>query len=227
MPETLWRNEIRRYGFHGLSYQYIAYEIRTIDPKVAAGRVIVAHLGNGASLCALRDGKSIATTMGFSVLDGLLMGTRCGTLDPGIVLYLLNTRGIDSEALENILYRKSGLLGVSGISGDVRDLLASSDPKAKEALELYVYRIVRETGSLVASMCGLYGIIFTGGVGEHSDEIRKRVLSELGWLGLAVDNASNQAHAQRISSGGSKIPAYVIPTDENRIIAMQVAALVR
>jgi len=225
LPRYLTEQGIRRYGFHGISYQFVASAVRAIDPNLAAGRMIIAHLGNGASLCALRDGKSVATTMGFSVLDGLMMGTRCGSIDPGVLLYLLNSLGITPQELEDILYRKSGLLGVSGISNDVRTLLASTDSNARQALDLYVYRIVREIGSLVASLGGLDGIVFTGGVGEHSSEIRHLVIAQLSWLGFEIDKICNEGHATRISAPDSMLPAYVIHTDENRMIALQIASM--
>ena len=225
LPKALTDKGIRRYGFHGLSYQYIVSVIQNVDPNLADGRLIIAHLGSGASLCAVRAGKSVATTMGFSVLDGLMMGTRCGSIDPGVLLYLLNQLHVTANDLEEILYNKSGLLGVSGISSDIRTLLSNIGSEASEAIELYVYRIVREIGSLVASLQGLDGIIFTGGVGEHSAPIRQAVLEQLTWLGFEIDNTLNENHSEKISSINSKLPAYVIHTDENRMIAVQISQM--
>lgn len=210
---------IRRYGFHGLSYEYIASVLPTLDPKLANARVVVAHLGNGASLCALKEGRSIATTMGFSPLDGLVMGTRCGSIDPGVLLYLMDHHDMDVRALEQLLYHESGLLGVSGISSDMRTLLASDDSHATEAIELFVYRIEREIGSLAAALGGLDALVFTGGIGEHATIIRSKVCQQATWLGLALDEVANQAAAKRISTSASKVSAWVVPTDENLMIA--------
>lgn len=221
---------VRRYGFHGLSYEYIASILPTLDSNLATARVIVAHLGNGASLCALRDGRSIATTMGFSPLDGLVMGTRCGGIDPGALLYLMDHHQLDVRTLEHLLYHESGLLGVSGISSDMRALLASDDPHAMEAIELFVYRIGREIGSLVAALGGLDALVFTGGIGEHAAEIRAKVCQQAAWLGLELDEAANAAAAGCISTLGSNIAVWGVPTDENWMIArhtlQQVTALI-
>lgn len=211
---------VRRYGFHGLSYEYIAARLGEIAPGLAKGRTIVAHLGNGASLCALRAGRSIDTTMGFTALDGLVMGTRCGDLDPGVILYLEQELGLSAKAVEDILYRRSGLLGVSGgIASDMRTLLASPDPRAEEAIELFVFRIAREIGALTSSLGGLDGLIFTAGIGEHAPAIRARICARLGWLGVALDTKANDENAAVISSTQGKIMVRVIPTDEEAMIA--------
>jgi acetate kinase len=216
---------VRRYGFHGLSYEYVAGRMRVLDPPLAQGRMIVAHLGAGASLCAMRAGRSIDTTMGFSALDGLLMSTRCGALDPGVMLHLLQQHGLAAEEVEAMLYRQSGLLGVSGISGDMRVLLDSSDARAKEAVELFVFRIVREIGALAASLGGLDGLVFTGGVGEHAAPVREAVCEALAWLGFALDPAANLGGG-RISAAGAK-PVWAIATDEERMIAVHTRAVMR
>jgi len=223
LPRTFSDAGLRRYGFHGLSYEYVAATLPRIAPEVAAGRVVVAHLGNGASLCALREGRSVATTMGFTALDGLMMGTRCGALDPGVLLYLMDQRGMDARALEDLLYHRSGLLGVSGISSDMRSLLASADPRAAEAIDLFVYRIARELGSLAAALGGLDALVFTGGIGEHAAAIRSRVCRDAAWLGIVLDEAANRAGGPRISAPGAAASAWVVPTDENRMIALHTA----
>jgi len=219
IPRHFSDEGVRHYGFHGLSYEYIASVLPTHDPTLADARVIVAHLGSGASLCALHSGYSIATTMGFSPLDGLVMGTRCGSIDPGVLLYLMKRHNMDSNALEQLLYYQSGLLGVSGISNDMRTLLASDDPHAKEAVELFVYRAGREIGSLAAALGGLDALVFTGGIGEHSAVIRKQVCRQASWLGLDLDGSANEAAATRISTLNSQVSAWVVPTDENLMIA--------
>ncbi|MEP6678541.1 MAG: acetate/propionate family kinase [Betaproteobacteria bacterium] len=226
LPASITARGVRRYGFHGLSYEYIAGTLPAIDAAAARGRVVVAHLGNGASMCALRGGVSEATTMGLTALDGLMMGTRTGALDPGVVLYLMNTLGMDARAIEHLLYRESGLLGVSGISSDMRTLLASDDPRARFAIALFCYRIARELGSLAAALGGLDALVFTGGIGERAAPVRAQVLAQAAWLGLALDESANGAHATRITAGTSRIPAYVIPTDEERMIALHTRALV-
>ena len=223
LPRTFSDAGLRRYGFHGLSYEYVAATLPRIAPEVAAGRVVVAHLGNGASLCALREGRSVATTMGFTALDGLMMGTRCGALDPGVLLYLMDQRGMDARALEDLLYHRSGLLGVSGISSDMRSLLASADPRAAEAIDLFVYRIARELGSLAAALGGLDALVFTGGIGEHAAAIRSRVCRDAAWLGIVLDEAANRTGGPRISAPGAAASAWVVPTDENRMIALHTA----
>jgi acetate kinase len=219
IPRRFADEGVRHYGFHGLSYEYIASVLPKAEPSLADARVIVAHLGSGASLCALHNGYSIATTMGFSPLDGLVMGTRCGSIDPGVLLYLMKRHNMDSNALEQLLYYQSGLLGVSGISNDMRTLLASDDPHAKEAVELFVYRAGREIGSLAAALGGLDALVFTGGIGEHSAVIREQVCRQASWLGLDLDGSANEAAATRISTLDSRVSAWVVPTDENLMIA--------
>ena len=205
---------VRRYGFHGLSYEYIAGRLWDVAPHLAAGRVIAAHLGNGASLCSLRQGRSIDTTMGFTALEGLVMGTRCGSLDPGVILYLEQQHGLSAKQVEDLLYQRSGLLGVSGgLSSDMRILLGSADPRAKEAIELFVYRIAREIGALTSSLGGLDGLVFTAGIGEHAPEIRAMVASRLGWLGVDLDPDANARNAATISTSNSRVEVRVIATD--------------
>lgn len=224
LPREYEAQGIRRYGFHGLSYAYIAGRLETLDPPLAKGRLIVAHLGSGASLCALHDGQSVDTTMGFSALDGLVMGTRTGNIDPGVLLHLLD-HGMSASQLSNLLYRRSGLLGVSGISADMRVLLASDQPSAKDAIDLYVRRIVRETGALAALLGGIEGFVFTAGVGENAAAIRTLVCKRLEWLGFSLDETANaQGGERRISAAGSK-PVWVIPTDEEQVIAREAAGL--
>jgi acetate kinase len=219
LPRHLTAEGVRRYGFHGLSYEYIASALPALRPELASARVIVAHLGSGASMCALRGNRSVATTMSFTPLDGLVMGTRCGSLDPGVLLYLMDRHGMDARALEKLLYHESGLLGVSGISSDMRTLLASDDPSAKEAIELFVYRIGRELGSLVAALGGLDALVFTGGIGERSAVIRSQICRQAAWLGLELDAAANEGHGPCLSTPASKVTAWVVPTDEDLIIA--------
>lgn len=220
IPREYTAAGVRRYGFHGLSYEYIAGRLpRLLGENAAGARVVVAHLGSGASMCAMRDGKSIATTMGFTPLDGLMMGTRCGAIDPGVLLYAIQERGMSAHEVSEILYSRSGLLGVSGISNDMRDLLASADPHAQEAIDLFVYRAVRELGALVAVLGGLDALVFTGGIGEHSHEIRAMICDKLRWLGIECDPDVNRAHSTLISSPASRIAACVIPTDEEVVIA--------
>jgi acetate kinase len=219
IPRGFADEGIRRYGFHGLSYEYIASVLPTLDPSFADARIIVAHLGNGASMCALHKGRSLATTMGFSPLDGLVMGTRCGNIDPGVLLYLMDRHGMDARALEQLLYHQSGLLGLSGISNDMRTLLISDDPHAQEAIELFVYRIGREIGSLAAALGGLDALVFTGGIGEHSATIRAKICHQAAWLELELDDSANTADGSRISTLSSKVSAWVVATDENLMIA--------
>lgn len=219
LPFALHEEGVRRYGFHGLSYEYIASVLPEIDASVAAGRTVVLHLGNGASMCALAGGRSVASTMGFTAVDGLPMGTRCGALDPGVVLYLMAQRGMDARAVETLIYNQSGLLGVSGVSSDMRELLASSEPRAKLAVDLYVYRIGRELGSLAAALGGLDAIVFTGGIGENSAEIRARVCRDAAWLGVELDDAANLGGGPRISAAGSATAAFAVPTNEELMIA--------
>lgn len=227
LPYAMAERGIRRYGFHGLSYEYIASVLPKAAPAIARGRVVVAHLGNGASLCALRDGRSMATTMGFSALDGLPMGTRCGQLDPAVVLHLLTAEGMDIEAVENLLYRKSGMLGLSGLSSDFRDLLASDDPRARFAIEVFVHQVARNVASLAGAMGGLDGIVFTAGVGENAAPIREAVCRACAWMGVEIDAAANAARAPRISTPGSRVGVHVIPTDENLMIARHTRTLLR
>ncbi len=220
LPREYEAAGVRRYGFHGLSYEYIAGRLRNVAPALAAGRVIAAHLGNGASLCAMHAGRSIDTTMGFTALDGLVMGTRCGNIDPGVILYLEEERGMASKQIQDLLYLKSGLLGVSGgIASDMRTLLLSSDPRATEAIELFVYRIAREIGALTSSLGGLDGLVFTAGIGEHAPAIRAAVCRRLAWLGVAIDAEANDRNATRISTPASRIAVHVIPTNEEAMIA--------
>ena len=219
LPARLHAEGVRRFGFHGLSYEYIASQLPAIDAAAARGRTIVLHLGNGASMCAMNAGRSVATTMGFTAVDGLMMGTRCGALDPGVVLYLMDSHGLDARAVEKMIYQESGLLGVSGISSDMRTLLASPEPAARIAVDLYVYRIRREMGALAAALGGLDAIVFTAGIGENSAEIRERVCRGAGWLGVELDAAANVAGARRISSAASRVSAWRVPTDEEGVIA--------
>lgn len=220
LPRELTDSGIRRYGFHGLSYEYIASVLAdTVGAGTAVGRVVVAHLGNGASLCALWEGRSVATTMGFTALDGLPMGTRCGSIDPGVVLYLIGEYGLGVAAVNDLLYHRSGLLGVSGISNDMRRLLASDDPRAAEAIELFVYRINRELGSLAAALGGLDALVFTGGIGEHAAPVRERACELAAWLGVRLDADANRAGGPRISTADSAVSVWVIPTDEELMIA--------
>lgn len=226
LPDEYFQQGIRRWGFHGLSYESIAARLCGIAPALARGKVIVAHLGSGASLCALRAGRCVDTTMSFSVLDGLPMGTRCGSLDPGVILYLLQ-QGMTCAELEDLLYKKSGLLGISGVSNDVRDLLKSDNPLAAEAIDFFVYRIIREIGSLAAALGGLDGLIFTAGVGENSAVIRQRICQGLTWLHLAIDPAANEQNAACISPSRESPSLWVIPTDEEGVIAAHTLAVIR
>jgi len=219
LPRRFADEGVRRYGFHGLSYEYIASVLPRIDARSAGGRTVVAHLGNGASLCAMMGGRSVATTMSFTALDGLMMGTRCGAIDPGLLLYLIDRHHMNARELERLLYEESGLLGVSGLSSDMRALLASADPRAAEALDLFVYRIRLELGSLAAALGGLDALVFTGGIGEHAVSIRARVCRDAQWLGLELDERANDDGGPRISRKESRATAWVIPTDEELMIA--------
>jgi acetate kinase len=223
LPRKFTDAGVRRYGFHGLSYEYVISRLREIAPDLAGSRLVVAHLGNGASLCAVDRGRSVASTMGFTAVDGLVMGTRCGAIDPGVLIYLMDAYGMDARAIENLVYRQSGLLGVSGISSDMRTLRASSDPAAAEAIELFVYRIVREVGSLAAALGGVDGLIFTGGIGENDAAIRAKVAMGCRWLELELDETRNAGGAGPISTGASRVQAWVIPTDEERMVARHTA----
>jgi acetate kinase len=218
---------IKRYGFHGLSYEYIASVLPNYAGAIADGRVVVAHLGNGASMCAMQGRKSRATTMGFTALDGLPMGTRCGAIDPGVLLYLVSEQHMDMPAVTDLLYHRSGLLGVSGLSSDMRELLASDAPSAVEAIDLFVYRIGRELGSLAAALGGLDVLVFMAGIGEHADRIRARVCQDAQWLGVQLDNEANRAGGPKISTDNSGVSVWVIPTDEDMMIARHTNDLIR
>jgi len=226
LPYSMYQEGIRRYGFHGLSYEYIASVLPQRAPEIASGRVVVAHLGNGCSACALKGGVSVATTMGFTALDGLPMGTRCGELDPGAVLHLIQQKGMSADALVDLLYRRSGMLGLSGISSDFRELLASNEPSARFAVEVFCYRVARYIASLAAAMGGLDGVVFTAGVGENAAPVRDAICRACAWLGLDLDEAANSAHHARISTRASRVAALVINTDENLMIARHARALV-
>lgn len=219
LPREFGEKGVVRYGFHGLSYEYIASRLPAIDARVAAGKVVVLHLGNGASMCAIANGRSIASTMGFTAVDGLPMGTRCGALDPGVLLYCMDELRMDARAIEKLIYQQSGLLGVSGISSDMRALEASTDPHAAEAIDLYAYRIGRELGSLAAALGGLDGIVFTAGIGENSVSLRERVCRDAAWLGVALDASANAAGSTCISTNASRTAAFVVPTNEELMIA--------
>lgn len=227
IPETLYREGVRRYGFHGLSYEYIADRLPTVAPNIAKGKVIVAHLGSGASMCAISGGKSVESTMGFTALDGLPMGTRPGQLDPGVVLYLLQNKKMTAREIERFLYNDCGLKGLSGISNDVRVLLSSDDPGARLALDYFVYRIASSAGSLAVSMGGLDGFAFTAGIGENSPAIREAVLCRLSWLGIDLDQEANAGGGPLISTPTSRIACYVIPTDEELMIARHTLKRIR
>jgi len=219
LPRALHDEGVRRFGFHGLSYEYIASRLPEVDARAASGRTVVLHLGNGASMCAMHAGRSVASTMGFTAVDGLPMGTRCGNIDPGVILYLMDERGMDARAIEKLVYSQSGLLGVSGISSDMRTLLASPEPGAKLAVDLYAYRIRRELGSLAAALDGLDAVVFTGGIGENSAEIRARVCRDAAWLGVELDAGANEAGGPRVSTPGSRVAAWTLPTNEELMIA--------
>jgi acetate kinase len=219
LPRALTAKGIRGYGFHGLSYEYIVSVMPEVAPDRADGRLVIAHLGNGASMCAISGGRSVATTMTFTAVDGLPMGTRTGSLDPAVILYLLQHEGMDAKAIERLIYNESGLLGVSGLSSDMRKLLASLEPAAQEAIDLFVYRIGRELGSLAAALQGLDALVFTAGIGEHAAEIRARVCRDARWLGIVLDKEANARHETRISRVDSPVSVFVVPTDENLMIA--------
>jgi acetate kinase len=219
LPLEIRRHGVQRYVFHGLSYEYIASVLPGVAPAIAAGRVIVAHLGSGASMCALRNGKSVDSTFGFTALDGLCMGTRPGAVDPGVILYLFQGLGLSPKEVETTLYKKSGLIGISGISNDMRALLASTDPAARLAVDYFVYRAAKEIGALAAVLGGIDGLVFTAGIGENSAEIRKRICKASAWLGIDVDDDANARGGPCISSAASKVSAWVIPTNEELMIA--------
>ena len=227
LPERFYQEGVRRYGFHGLSYEYVASQLPNVAPDIAQGRVVVAHLGSGASMCAMHAGKSVESTMGFTALDGLPMGTRPGQLDAGIALYLLTEKGMSAGDIEHLFYHDCGLKGLSGVSNDVRDLLASSDPRAKLALDYFVYRIALFAGMLAAAMEGIDAFVFTAGVGENAPDIRNAVAQRLSWLGLKLDPEANAKGAGRISCQGSRVGCYVIPTDEELMIARHTLRVLR
>src|SRR6516165_7621854 len=219
LPRRFAQEGVRRYGFHGLSYEFLTSRLKELAPDLADKRIVFAHLGNGASLCAVKDGRSIASTMGFTAVDGLMMGTRCGSIDPGAILYMVQQHGMDAAAIEDLIYKQSGLLGVSGISSDMRALRASPDPAAKEAIALFVYRVVREMGSLVAALGGIDGLVFSGGIGEHDASMRAEVFGGSRWTGAILDPEGNKDGEGLISGQDSSVAVWVIPTDEERLIA--------
>ena len=219
LPKSITDRGVRRYGFHGLSYEYIAQVLPEHDARAARGRTVVLHLGNGSSMCAIAGGNSIASTMGFTAADGLPMGTRCGNLDPGVVLYLMDELKMDARAIEKLIYQQSGLLGMSGISSDMRTLEASDAPEARAAIDVFIYRIGRELGSLAAALGGLDAIVFTAGIGENSRSLRERVCRDAAWLGVELDAAANERNGPRISTAGSRVSALAIPTNEELMIA--------
>jgi len=227
IPEQFYQEGVRRYGFHGLSYEYIAGQLNDVAPDIAKGRVVVAHLGSGASMCAIKAGKSVDSTMGFTALDGLPMGTRPGQIDAGVVLYLMSEKKMSVKQIEDLFYKDCGLKGLSGISNDVRDLLASEDPRAKLALRYFVYRIVGFAGMLAGAMGGIDALVFTAGIGENAPSIRASVVDDLAWLGLKLDRQANESGASRISDERSSIPCYVIKTDEELMIARHTLSCVR
>ncbi|MCX5570175.1 acetate/propionate family kinase [Kaistia nematophila] len=227
LPRALFDEGIQHYGFHGLSYRFIAGELARTAPELARGRVVVAHLGSGASLCGLESGASRDTTMGFSTLDGIPMSTRCGALDPGVLLHLLQQRGLDAQAVSDMLYHRSGLLGISGISADARMLAESGAPEARQALEIFAFRIAQSVAALATTLGGLDGVVFTAGIGEHQPAVRAAVCAHLAWLGAALDPEANAANATRIEAASSRIAVRVIPTDEEQVIAEEAATLLR
>jgi acetate kinase len=226
IPDRLYTEGVRRYGFHGLSYEYIAERLRLIAPTLAGGRVIVAHLGSGASMCALMDGRSLESTMGFTALDGLPMGTRPGQIDPGVVLYLIAEKGMSAAEVQDLFYQDCGLKGLSGISNDVRELVTSADPRAAFAIDYFVYRAGLHAGMLAAALGGLDAFVFTAGIGENSTDIRGRIAEKLSWLGVTLDPAANVAREPLISRRDSRVALYVIPTDEELMIARHTLALI-
>jgi len=225
LPHELRQQGIQRYGFHGLSYEYVASILPEVAPEIASGRVIVAHLGSGASLCALREGKSVDSTLGFTALDGLCMGTRPGSLDPGVVLHLFQSLNLSAKEVETLLYKKSGLTGISGISHDMRDLLGRTEPSARLAVDYFVYRAAKEIGALTAALGGIDALVFTAGIGENSPEIRQRICAASAWLGIELDQAANTQRLAKISNGNSKISVWVIPTNEELMIARHTGSL--
>jgi acetate kinase len=225
LPKDIRDAGVQRYGFHGLSYEYIASVLPQVAPEISSGRVIVAHLGSGASLCAMRNGKSVDSTFGFTAVDGLCMGTRPGAIDAGVILYLFQNMGLSAKDVENILYKKSGLLAISGISNDMRDLLKSTEPAARLAVDYFVYRAAKEIGALTAVLGGLDGLVFTAGIGENSAEVRRRICEASAWLGIELDPEANARHGPRISRAGSRLSAWVVPTNEELMIARHTGLL--
>ena len=225
LPREIRDAGVQRYGFHGLSYEYIASVLPSVAPEIAKGRVIVAHLGSGASMCALRNGKSVDSTLGFTALDGLCMGTRPGAVDPGVILHLFQGLGLSAKEVETILYKKSGLIGISGSSNDMRDLLASAEPAARLAVDYFVYRAAKEIGALAAVLGGIDALVFTAGIGENSAEIRKRICEASAWLGIDIDDGANTRKGPCISSTASKVSAWMIPTNEELMIARHTGTL--
>jgi len=225
LPKDIRDAGVQRYGFHGLSYEYIASVLPEVAPEIAHGRVIVAHLGSGASLCAMKGRKSMDSTLGFTALDGLCMGTRPGSIDPGVILHLVQTMGRSAKEVETLLYKKSGLLGISGISNDMRDLLDHESPSARLAVDYFVYQVAKHMGALAAVLGGIDAIVFTAGIGERSDEIRRRICEASAWLGVSIDSQANRAHGPRISASGSPVSAWVVPTNEELMIARHTGAL--
>jgi acetate kinase len=227
IPRRFEERGIRRYGFHGLSFEYVAGRLATVAPELAAKRTVIAHLGNGASLCALRDGRSVDTTMGLTPLDGLVMGTRCGTIDPGVLLYLQQHEKLSVEEVQHLLYHESGLLGVSGISTDMRTLLASRETAAREAIDLFTFRVAQEVAVMANTLQGLDCLVFTGGIGEHSKEIRSEIGERLAWLGVRIDAVANDEARERINRGDSAVDIFVVPTNEELTIARHSAEVLQ
>ena len=225
LPAEIREGGVRRYGFHGLSYEYIASALPEVAPDIADGRVLVAHLGSGASMCAMKNRKSVDSTLGFTALDGLCMGTRPGTVDPGVILHLFQTLGLSAPEVETMLYKKSGLLGVSGISNDMRELERSTDPRARLALDYFVYQATKQIGALTAVLGGVDALVFTAGVGENSAAMRQRICAASAWLGVELDGVANERHGPRITRSGSAVSAWVIPTNEELMIARHTGAL--
>lgn len=225
LPKDIRDTGVQRYGFHGLSYEYIASALPEVAPEIAKGRVIVAHLGSGASLCAMKDRRSVDSSFGFTAVDGLCMGTRPGSVDPGVILYLFQNLGLSAKDVETILYKKSGLLAISGTSNDMRDLLGSAEPAARLAVDYFVYRTAKEVGALSAVLGGLDGLVFTAGIGENSAEVRRRICEASAWLGIELDANANDQGGPRISRAGSRVSAWVIPTNEELMIARHTGLL--
>ncbi len=225
MPADIRKGGVQRYGFHGLSYEYIASVLPEVAPEIASGRVIVAHLGSGASMCALKNGKSVESTLGFTALDGLCMGTRPGQIDPGVVLYLFQNLGLSVKEVETLLYKKSGLIGISGISNDMRDLLGNADPNAKLAVDYFIYEAAKQIGALTAVLGGIDGLVFTAGIGENSAEVRRRICAASAWLGIELNEGANETNEAKISSSSSKVSVHVIPTNEELMIARHTGRL--